>query len=199
MSQLVRTRSARTMTREGMKGLRYENMSNTQQRLKICDDMKDAVDVIIQDSIEAPGMFRDGSVPLWRRLFESIEELLKHKLLRDTRRARSGDPGVVLEGLDDEGLPPERSDLFVRFLDTMVQRMLDGSGLDADWQPLVRRCLEVSRDSPLPPGCAELGWGRGRLLLFELLRCGQLGRVTEAINSDALRPLIFEVRGWKPA
>jgi hypothetical protein len=193
--------------------------------------------------------FRDGSVPLWRALVEAIEELFKHKLLRRPRQRDSmvvsrrgssggggfgsgsfggGDPGEVFAaGVDDQGFPPERSDMFFRYLDVLVasavaaakaraaeeedkdeeddedddiqgaagqqkhQQSPDGKGQGgssstggggASWWVAAERCLEVARAASLPMGTLELGWGRGRLLVMELLVEGVLGKVAQAVS-----------------
>ena len=83
----------------------------------------------------APAGFQDDVVPLWRRLVEAIEAVFKHKLLVRPRlvHAGCGDPGEVFERCNDaRGLPPERSDLFYRYLRALVAATLAQPPDDSD-------------------------------------------------------------------
>jgi len=177
----------------------FNALSASQQRKAVVDELSTTASALLKDYSRGspPGTLRDESTPLWRRLVEAVEALLRHKLLRDPRRRGSGDPGVVFEGLDDDGMPPERSDLYYRYLEVLVSKMTfdPNCGDDPEWPERIAHCQQVAEESELPPGCAHLGWGRGRLLVMELLACGEMSRVAEAMGSEDLRPLSFEHYG----
>jgi hypothetical protein len=177
----------------------FNALSASQQRKAVVDELSAAAKALLKDYAtgKPPGTLREESGPSWRRLIEAVEDLLRHKLLRDPRRRGSGDPGVVFEGVDDDGMPPERSDLYYRYLEVLVSKMAfdPTCGDDPEWPERIALCQRLAEESELPPGCAELGWGRGRLLVMELLACGEMSRVAEAMGSDDLRPLSFEYYG----
>ena len=154
-----------------------------------------AVSAVAQDVLSRY-KFQDNSTPLWRNLIESTEDIFKHKLLRKPRTKLSGDAGEVFEGIDELGLPTGRSDLYFRYLSVLIDSMLPASESSniKTWKLQIAKCLRAARKATLPPGCAELGWGRGRLLLISLLRYAS-ALTPSCFSSES--PLILSASSWQ--
>lgn len=102
----------------------------------------------------------------------------------------------MLSGPDSNGCPPERSDHFHVALFALVSAAaFEREGADGgdNYPPddsefeswaAVRACLKSARAAVINPAIVALGWGRGRLLLMELLRSGQLARVAGVIDDE---------------